>query len=45
MGAGTTFYIYLPAIESETPADDHETAKPAKGQKKVQVIEDARRNP
>ncbi|MFZ0281258.1 MAG: ATP-binding protein, partial [Bacteroidales bacterium] len=31
MGVGTTFYIYLPAIESETPADDNETAELAMG--------------
>ena len=31
VGVGTTFHIYLPAMEHETPADEHETAKLAMG--------------
>ena len=31
VGVGTTFHIYLPAMETGTPADEPETAKPAMG--------------
>ena len=40
IGVGTTFNIYLPAIEKGVPADELETAKPTMGQGKVLVMDD-----
>ena len=40
IGVGSTFYIYLPASKSETPAAKQETAEPAKGQGRVLVMDD-----
>ncbi len=40
VGVGTTFCIYLPAIEKVVPAAEPETAKPTMGQGKVLVMDD-----
>jgi PAS domain S-box-containing protein len=40
LGVGTTFHIYFPATEAEVPADTPETAKPARGQGMVLVMDD-----
>ena len=40
LGVGTTFHIYFPAAEAEVPGDTTETAKPARGQGMVLVMDD-----
>ncbi len=40
MGVGATFYIYLPATNQKVLAAAPETAKPARGQGKVLVMDD-----
>ncbi|HEY9074871.1 MAG TPA: PAS domain S-box protein, partial [Desulfobaccales bacterium] len=40
LGVGTTFYIYLPAVDQGVPADEPETVKPIMGQGKVLVMDD-----
>jgi two-component system, cell cycle sensor histidine kinase and response regulator CckA len=40
IGMGSTFYIYLPAVKTETPTAEQKTAGPAKGQGRVLLMDD-----